>query len=104
MLYDECIENIAKLKELLVFQERRNFFNRTKDVHLDASISVVDAILNKTCKCEFSNSDLSDVINITSQIISMLNISEEIKEHILYMQSLSKKLREQNIDININAN
>lgn len=99
MIYEESINQFEKLKNLLVFQERRNFFNKKVDKHLNASIQIVDAILNKSYDCEFSYSDLSDVISITIQILSILNISDEIREHLNIMKLSSIELKKQNIDI-----
>lgn len=99
MVYEECINQFAKLKELLIFQERRNFFNKIEDKHLNASIKVVDAVLEKSSTCEFEYNDLAEIIKITVQIISLLNISDEVKEHLRYMNNYANKLKEKNLDI-----
>lgn len=103
MIYEESINQFEKLKNLLIFQERRNFFNRIEDKHLNASIKIVEAILNKSYDFEFSYIDLSEVITITVQIISLLNISDEVKEHLNLMKESSIELKKHNLDF-INNN
>lgn len=99
MLYEESINQFEELKNLLVFQERRNFFNKIEDKHLNASIKIVDVVLNKSQQFEFSHSDLAEVIDITTQIISLLDITDDIKEHIKTMKSSAIELKKRNIDL-----
>ena len=98
MLYDNCIQQIEKLKELLVFQERRNFFNKFEDKHLNASLKIVESILDKSYKFEFSYEDLAEVIKITTQIVSLLNITTETKEHLNKMNEYAEELKLSNLD------
>lgn len=97
MVYQECINQFEKLKELLVFQERRNFFNKIEDKHLNASIKVVDAIIDKNKTCEFAYSDLSEIITITVQIISLVNVSDEAREHLAQMKEFALELKKNNL-------
>ena len=96
MIYEESINQFEKLKELLVFQERRNFFNKIEDKHLNASIKVVEAIINKNINHEFSYTDLAEITTITVRIISLLKISDEVKEHLKIMNRQAIKLKEYN--------
>lgn len=99
MIYKECMNQFAKLKELLVFQERRNFFNKIEDKHLNASIKVIDAVIEKNSTCELEYNDLAEIMNITVKIISLLNVSDEVKEQLKSMNRYAIKLKENNLDI-----
>lgn len=99
MLYEDCINQLEKLNELLNFQERRNFFNKIEDIHLNTSIKIVESILKKTYEFEFSYDDLAEVINITSSIISLLDVSEEVHDHLNLMKKSAIELKKHNINL-----
>ena len=93
LIYNEGIRHFEKLRDLLVFQERRNFFNKIEDMHLNASINIIETILNKSKECEFSYSDLAEIVTITTRIIDMLNVSDDVKKHIQEMNLYSLRLK-----------
>lgn len=99
MLYEDCINQLEKLNELLNFQERRNFFNKIQDIHLNTSIKIVESILAKTYEFEFSYDDLAEVINITASIISLLDVSEEVLNHLDLMKQSATELKKHNINL-----
>lgn len=99
MIYDECMNQFETLRELLSFQERRNFFNKIEDKHLNASIKVIDAVIEKNSTCEFEYNDLAEIITITVQIISLLNVSDETREHLKHMHQYAKKLKKESLNI-----
>lgn len=99
MLYEKCISQIEKLNELLVFQERRNFFNKIQDIHLNSSIKIVETILKKSYEFEFSHEDLAEVINITSNIISLLDVSNEVHQHLSSMKESSIELKKHSLNL-----
>lgn len=99
MLYENCINQLEKLNELLNFQERRNFFNKIQDIHLNTSIKIVDSILAKTYEFEFSYDDLAEVITITANIISLLDVSEEVHEHLKLMTESAIELKKHNLNL-----
>lgn len=99
MLYENCINQLEKLNELLNFQERRNFFNKIQDIHLNTSIKIVESILAKTYEFEFSHEDLAEVITITTSIISLLDVSEEVHEHLHLMNTSAMELKQSTIHL-----
>lgn len=99
MLYENCINQLEKLNELLNFQERRNFFNKIQDIHLNTSIKIVESILAKTYEFEFSYEDLAEVITITANIISLLDVSEEVHQHLNVMTKSAMELKQSTIHL-----
>ena len=99
MLYENCINQLEKLNELLNFQERRNFFNKIQDIHLNTSIKIVESILAKTYEFEFSYEDLAEVITITANIISLLDVSEEVHQHLNLMTTSAMELKQSNLNL-----
>lgn len=87
MLYEKVLNIFLELKEQLVFQERRNFFNQKKDKHLIQSIEIINCIIEKTNKFEFSYKDLAEVITITVKIVGLLEVTDETKD---LLKSLNK--------------
>ena len=99
MLYEESLQLFEELKELLNFQERRNFFNRKQDIHIISCIKIIDTILEKNQNTEFNNDDLADVINIVVQIISILDINDTIREHLDKMLIASTELKKNTLTL-----
>lgn len=99
LLYETCISQIEKLKDLLVFQERRNFFNKIQDIHLNSSIKIVETILNKSYEFEFSYEDLAEVINITLSMIGLLDVSKDVHDHLSLMKQSSIELKKQSLNL-----
>lgn len=99
MLYEKAIQLFEELKELLNFQERRNFFNRKQDIHINSSIKIIDTILEKNQNTEFNNDDLADVINIVVQIISILDIDDTIREHLNKMLITATELKQNTLTL-----
>ena len=99
MLYENCVNQLEKLNELLNFQERRNFFNKIQDIHLNTSIKIVESILAKTYEFEFSYEDLAEVITITANIISLLDVSEEVHQHLNVMTKSAMELKQSTIHL-----
>lgn len=99
LLYENCVNQLEKLNELLNFQERRNFFNKIQDIHLNTSIKIVESILAKTYEFEFSYEDLAEVITITANIISLLDVSEEVHEHLHLMNTSAMELKQSTIHL-----
>lgn len=99
MLYEKAIQLFEELKELLNFQDRRNFFNRKQDIHITSCIKIIDTILEKNQSTEFDNEDLASVIAIVVQIISILDVDDTIREHLNKMIFTATELKDNNIKL-----
>ena len=100
MIYKETINQLNILLDKLQFQERRNFFNRVTDTHLNCSIGILETILERESNNKFSAKDLSEIVLITTKMFSILNLNPDTMETINNLQKASLLLKREYLDTN----
>lgn len=76
MFYESTLILLEDLHSKLVFQERRNFFQRKEDNHLIISIKILETILDRIYNNELNEEELFEIVHITSNMISLLNLPQ----------------------------
>lgn len=78
---------IEELYELFRFQERRNFFNRISDIHIDSCTDILHNILSNIHNKSIQPNEIINLATLIVQICSSSHLHQEIKEHIDVLHS-----------------